>query len=145
MNEQESLAMWKLYAAHQESICIQSTFTALFEALPHDCFVGTVDYIDYESENINLTDIFNFILHKRTSFAHERELRAVLWPPSMKASFESDGRSIIVPIDLMALIKNIYVSPDSDPTLRDIIERLARKYGLDASVNKSDANAPPTY
>jgi hypothetical protein len=79
MNERESLAMWKLYAGHQEAICIQSRFSSLENLLPEECFLGGVNYIDYETSIIDATNSLNFIVHKRASFSHEREVRAVIW------------------------------------------------------------------
>ncbi len=146
MNEHKSLAMWKLYANHQDLICIQSTYQILANLLPNESFVGTVRYIDYEAEYIQVTDVFQYIVHKRKSFEHERELRAVLWTPSLKQRFEAFGEGgLIVPIDLSALILNIHVSPNSDPLLENIVSGLARTYGIGARVKQSGVNSPPSY
>jgi hypothetical protein len=146
MNERESIYMWKFYGAHRESIGVQSTYRKLAYLLPHDAFVGAVKYIDYDTDYIDVTFAFNYIMHKRKSFEHERELRAVIWPPSVKKPFDSmDGQGLIVPIDPNKLIENIFVSPDSEHILQDVILQLARTYGVSASVHKSDVNAAPTY
>lgn len=54
MNDEESLAMWKLYAAQHDSICIQSTCSKIAQLLPDDTFLGTVSYIDYNTQRIPL-------------------------------------------------------------------------------------------
>jgi hypothetical protein len=116
MNEFESLAMWKLYAAHHESVCIQSTYEKLARLLPEQCFLGTVNYIDYSSQFIDLDNALNYIVHKRKGFDHERELRAVLWTgadDTRDAFISIGGKGLLVPIDIGKLIETIFISPDS--------------------------------
>jgi hypothetical protein len=79
MNEHESAAMWKLYSSSNEAVCIRSTYRRLRRCLPQCVFVGEVSYIDYETEGFSPRNVFNAIMHKRLSFAHERELRAIFW------------------------------------------------------------------
>ena len=68
MNEKESMYMWKIYASHHESICVQSTYRKLALLLPDDAFVGIVKYIDYDTDYIDVTFAVNYIVHKRTKF-----------------------------------------------------------------------------
>ena len=146
MNEYESLAMWKLYAAQHDSICIQSTYSKFERLLPHDCFLGTVRYIDYNKEYIDMTNGLQFIVHKRRSFEHERELRSVLWSPAVTTPFKSDdGRGLIVPIDVNDLIDGIYINPNAKPILEDVVNGLKHNYALAAPVHKSDVNEAPNY
>jgi len=37
MNEFESAAMWKLYSTEMESVCLQTTYARLRDALAEDC------------------------------------------------------------------------------------------------------------
>ena len=86
-------------------------------------------------------------MHKRHSFQQEREARAVVWRNGgSEKTFEIiDGKGLLVPIQTSELIEEIFVSPDSDPILREIVERLARDYGVNAPVRQSEVNAAPTY
>ena len=111
MNEAESLAMWKLYAARDDSICVQSTYQKLATLLPSECFLGTVKYIDYDTEFIDVNYAFNYIVHKRNSFEHERELRAVIWPPCVHKPFTSVGDGgLIVPVTTNDLVERIFIT-----------------------------------
>jgi hypothetical protein len=87
VNEQESTAMWKLYASSHQAIAIQSTFSQLNKSLPCNfdespIYLGLVNYIDYENERVlkgdiqDLLDPLKPLAYKRKSFEHERELRA---------------------------------------------------------------------
>jgi hypothetical protein len=145
MNEYESLAMWKLYASQDEAICIQSNFRTLEQLLPGKSLLGIVKYIDYERQYISVTDAFQYIVHKRKSFEHERELRAVLWEPLMEEIEMVGDRGAIVPIDLNKLIKNIFISPNATPILEEVVGGLKSQYRLLAPVNKSRVNDGPDY
>ncbi|KAF5417645.1 MAG: hypothetical protein C5S38_01275 [Candidatus Methanophagaceae archaeon] len=82
INDYESAAMWNLYLKTDEGVAIQSTFKRLTESFlnhaEHDVHIGTVKYIDYETEWLPERYSFNPFLHKRKSFEHERELRAII-------------------------------------------------------------------
>src|SRR3990172_7066486 len=78
MNEYESAAMWSLYAKTNEAIAIQSTYQRLFDCLPPKTYVGKVHYIDYDKDWLPEGNTFFPYVHKRKSFEHEQELRAVI-------------------------------------------------------------------
>jgi len=79
MNEEESPAMWKLYTSQNESICIRSNYKIFARLLPEQSFLGCVKYIDYRRDRFDTNDFLNYIVHKRKSFEHEREIRAVIY------------------------------------------------------------------
>jgi hypothetical protein len=78
MNDHESAAMWRLYAKTDEAISICSTFNKLRESPDEKCYLGVVKYIDYDKEWLPDGNLLYPFVHKRLSFAHERELRAVI-------------------------------------------------------------------
>lgn len=144
MNSEESLAMWKLYATQHESVCIQSTFATLEALLPQQCFLGTVTYIDYFSDFIKTGNVLKYIVHKRHSFSHEREVRAVIWDGHRMTDEETE-RAKIIPIEIDKLIQNIYVSPTAEGILKDVVRGIAEKYGIKASIHRSTALDGPLY
>jgi hypothetical protein len=147
MNEEESFAMWKIYASRNDSVCIQSRFLKLHSLLPDYCFLGVVRYIDYDTDYIDWTNSLNYIVHKRQTFAHERELRSVIWAVQHlqdKLKFV-ENRGIEVPIDPNALVETIFLSPDSEPILQDVVSGLLQTYGITAPVVRSQVNAPPDW
>src|SRR5580700_10204543 len=142
MNEQESAAMWKLYSSSNEAVCIMSTYRRLRECLPPCVFMGEVVYIDYETQGFNPFLATNFILHKRLSFAHERELRALFWEMDgspgaqpYKAQIEPNGLGIEV--DLPRLIERIYVSPTAPSWYANVVQAMTTKSGFDFPVSQS--------
>lgn len=90
MNEHESDAMWRIYARTTDAVAIQSTYAKLFQVLPSQAFLGVVKYIDYDSEWMPEGNLFYSFAHKRKSFEHERELRALIQdaPPKARSGWE---------------------------------------------------------
>jgi hypothetical protein len=77
MSPHESAAMWKIYTITKESIAIRSTFAKLRDRLDENCFIGTVKYIDYETDFFPHGNVLYPFVHKRKSFAYENEIRAL--------------------------------------------------------------------
>jgi hypothetical protein len=145
--------MWKLYASHQQSVAVRSRYNLLSEALPSECFLGCVQYIDYRRSIIPVGNAFNYINCKRLSFAHEHELRAAVWDPTiLQKALTPEGPvhvelepGRIFPVDISKLITEVYVSPNSDGLLFQVVEHECHEYGLSVPVLRSGVNAPPAY
>jgi hypothetical protein len=145
MNEEESPAMWKLYTSQNESICIQSKYQTFANLLPAEVLLGIVKYIDYRRDSFDTKEMWSYILHKRKSFEHEREIRAVVYCNETCPFEQVGGKGLIVPIDIAALIEKIIVSPTSQSPLTEVARGLAKKYGLTAPVIQSRVNDPPEW
>jgi hypothetical protein len=171
MNDQESAAMWKLYALTDQSIAIRSTYSRLKAALPVDVYLGVVKYIDYQtyafpvlpppidssSEAPTRTSpAWNSLencVHKRKSFEHEHELRAVISPKGFPMTagdqvdfdHEPSEPGEWVPVDLDALIAEIRVAPQADPWFEDLVRKVVCRYGLEKTVVRSSLEGDPLF
>jgi hypothetical protein len=150
MNEHDTAAMWKLYSSSNEAVCIRSTYRRLRQCLPQSVLVGEVRYIDYETQGFSIGNTFNYIMHKRLSFAHERELRAIFWemqgtPDAQpyKAKIEPSG--LAMEVDLPALIERVYVSPTAAPWFATLVEAMTTKCGFAFPVSQSVLAESPLY
>ena len=151
MNEQESAAMWRLYTLATEAVCIQSTFSRLASALPGYVNVGVVKYIDYDRDIIPADNLFNAVLHKRKSFSHEQEVRAVAWErlagdkggDEIQKNMNAGGLRISV--NLQQLVERVYISPTASPWFEDVINYLVNANNLKVPVMKSSLAATPLY
>lgn len=148
MNEHKSAAMWKLYSTSNEAVCVRSTYRHLRQCLPQCVMLGEVNYINYETQGFSVENGFNFIMHKRMSFSHERELRAILWEKgadaqSYKAQIGPSGLNIEV--DLPALIERVYVSPTAPPWLAELVGAMTKKCGYAFPVSQSALAEAPLY
>lgn len=172
LNDHESAAMWKLYMSSYEGIAIQSSFKNLKDCFrtPHGdpIYIGKVKYIDYSSEAFGGENYLRAVMHKRTSFAHEQELRAIsllepiiLNPNETIASLEELKNhpehelpeyvqqllrygGVYFPVDLETLIERVHVSPNSPQWYVELVQSIVEKYDLDIQpVHKSAMDEPP--
>jgi len=140
-NDFESAAMWNLYSKSSESVCLQSTYQRLVLALEEKSEIGMVQYVDYLSDFIPEYDPYLAFFHKRKSFEHENEIRAII--KKLDGNEIGVGRGLHVDIDL--LIESIYVSPESPQWFFELIKNTLKKYGIKKPVVKSSLADDPIY
>lgn len=150
MNYHESAAMWNLYTRSNEAIAVKSTYAALYDCLSEDCHLGVVKYIDYESEWLPEGNSMYPFVHKRLSFSHEQELRALIHAPPTKdgkmdyhAEPPDGGRW--VPVDLETLITDIYIAPTAPTWYRTLVGQVLGRYGVDLPVHQSALDREPFF
>ncbi|MBU7573002.1 MAG: DUF2971 domain-containing protein, partial [Hydrogenophaga sp.] len=125
LSAHESAAMWNQYLIHGEGIAICSTYRKLqscFQETQDDVFLGAIRYIDYEKENFyDVGNMFSYVMHKRKSFEHEKEVRAVIsrWGPD---NLPNPKQGINVHINLETLIDKIYVAPGTGSWLTETVQ-----------------------
>jgi hypothetical protein len=131
MNDIESHAMWARYGLESDSICIQTSFTQLRQLLPNQCYLGGVNYIDFDRQVIDVTNSLNAIVHKERKYADEQEIRAVVWGKTAADNFKAVGESgIAVPMDFVALMERLYLHPSVTPMQNRSAADLLCRYGL---------------
>lgn len=156
MSESESAAMWKLHLVSNKRVAIQSTFKRLaksFDSYTQDVFIGQVKYIDYETEYLPEDNVFYPFLHKRRSFEHEHELRAMISSFPSKNLIEffndlskkafADGEYVDVNLDI--LVEKIFVSPASPKWFSELVRSIVSKYSLLKEVTQSSLDSSPVF
>ena len=136
MNEHESAAMWEIYKSGQpQGIAIRSTYRNLAESITDErtIYIGTVSYIDFDTEAISDRNSLYPYVHKRKYFEYEREIRAVYCAPSM-VPHESKADTVTwgpvgpkaepISVDLDRLINAVYVSPKAEPWFAELVQEL---------------------
>ena len=153
MNQHESAAMWKLHLSQNEGIAIRSTTERLEKetenyrgpiqpGYPGAISIGEVKYIDYEEEQISDRSWLNFLMHKRISFKHEQELRAVYWGLDLSGDLCSkDGHNI--KLNLNSLIDRVFVAPTAALWFKTLVENSIEKWGLHIEVEQSSLARSP--
>jgi len=151
-NEYESAAMWKLYLKSDEGIAIKSTYSRLKKSIIDDeiFFIGKVNYIDYEVDYIDPTNFLGPFVHKRKSFEHEKEIRAVImkWPTidgKMDFSKVTIINGLPIKVDVETLIDKIYVSPTAPKWFMDLVSAVVRRYGYDFDIIQSELYYSPIF
>ena len=152
-NEYESEAMWSRYSHHSDGIAVKTKLSSLAGSFtdPIEIYIGQISYLDYDATEVPETGIFAPSLHKRMSFDHEREVRALILeiPPPDGAGFHSGwpdvwevGKNCTV--DLNILVNEVVVSPLAQNWFIDVVSSTAKKYKLQAAVNRSTLADTPT-
>lgn len=149
MNDDESMAMWKLYLSSSDGIAIQTTYSRLQQSFQHAeeaVNMGMVNYIDYDNESFSAMNIDYLFMHKRKCFKHEHEVRCLVrrWPEHWRdAPLIEEGVSI--PVILNVLIENIYVAPTSPDWFLDVVNTVICKFGQGQIAIKSSLAARPKH
>ena len=149
-NDGESAAMWSLYAKSDESICVQTTFGKLTSLLPPSFVGGMVRYIDYETEDLPSLNLFQALMHKRCSYAHEHEFRVIGWiratgDGSDVARALAGDSGLAWPIDPNEYLERVHVSPTAPAWFRGVVERAMQDHQLNADVQQSSLIRSPLY
>jgi len=144
--------MWKLYLKSDEGIAIQSTYKKLKRSLidEEQIFLGVVKYIDYEKEWIDDGNMLSPFVHKRKSYEHEQEVRALVikWPTD-EQGFEFDNETIVdglrIKTDIETLIERIYVAPSTPNWFSELVKAVVNRYGYEFKVEHSKLNEKPLF
>ena len=146
--------MWKLYAKSNEAVCIQSTFRKLRDGFGENVRVGTVRYVDYETEWIPESNPLAPFLYKRKSFEFEREVRALMPLSNLQeAAHASDAKDDLKTphgnwhqVDLPTFIERIYIAPDAPEWFAELTRDVAFRYGYGMiPVTKSSLAKSPLF
>jgi len=154
VNQHESAAMWRLYPA--QAIAVRSTYARLRACLPGApgkpplVYVGLVRYLDYEADAFEEGNTYWPFIHKRKSFEHEKELRALhhdetgdleVWNGTLRKG----PPGVRVDVDLEHLIERIFVAPQSPAWLYELVRKVSDRYGLGKPVEQSALDAPAMF
>lgn len=142
MNSGESAAMWDLYGRDGSAIAFKTSYTKLCEALPSDIYLGMVKYIDFEKDYFALDNIMNPTMHKRRSFEHEKEVRAMIQhfneaSEDYKLDHEVTQFGLTIPFDINIAIDEIHLSPEAKPWFVKMIQETNTKLGITTPLKKS--------
>ena len=151
-NAHESEAMWKLYTRETDGIAIKTDFDSFKDSFTcsEDIFIGSVNYIDYNSDHIPEDNLFYRYLHKRKSFEHEREIRAIGQDvPTNKhgVDWAQDICDIgkYYEIDLPVLIQEVVVAPFAPDWFLELVKSITVRYNFEFPVVKSTLAGIPTW
>ena len=144
MNETESDAMWQLYMPSGQGIAIRTTFGRFKDSVKQSAIQvhgGIVQYVDYNTHECDYSNIFNWSILKRKSYAHENEFRAIALEPTGDVY----GAGLSVKIDATRLIQSVFVSPAAPAWHVDLLRSLTKTHNLDISINRSKLYRHPMY
>ncbi|MBN8291024.1 hypothetical protein JI664_03510 [Rhodobacter sp. NTK016B] len=148
MNSAESAAMWDLFGRDGSAIAFKTSYQRFRDCLPDYAYLGMVNYIDFDKQFFDLKNVFNPAMHKRKSFEHEKEIRAVINKfPNEFYGFDSDEAfsaaheltdfGLTIPFDVNACVEEILIGPDAPPWFERMIKETNAKLSIETPVRKS--------
>jgi hypothetical protein len=145
----ESAAMWKIYLKSNEGIAIRSTVARLrasFSNYSDPVFIGAVKYLNFESEAIPMENLLLPYMHKRKSFEHEKELRAMIWGSRhAKTGLADAPAGLYVDVGLDTLIDAVYAAPGAEDWFVELVRSVCSRYGLKKETRQSDLGSNSLY
>lgn len=158
INNNESMAMWKLFTKQSYGVAITSTIRKYLIELKNDesyktIYANKVEYIDYELKEPFPEDKFVYpFFFKRKSFEYENEFRAIVlnmenfqsmsingsphtWYVNTDVKEWDDG--IEIKVSLQNLIDEVYISPESPEWYKKLVEKVVSKFDIKVPVLKS--------
>ena len=151
LGNSESEAMWRLYCPNESGVAIQLTYRKLVVSIENDpfCYIGCVSYVDYDTQVFRVEgNSFSPVMHKRSSFAHEQEVRLVKTHPDYWGVNSPGGPSgVTVDWSPEAMVDAIYVNPYAPEFYRDVVQSIVRRIApaLENQVIWSPMRAAPVY
>jgi hypothetical protein len=102
--------------------------------------------MNYSEDELDIGNVLTPVLHKRASFKHEQEVRAIsVGEDVLRKVHEPHATGVWQPIDLAALISEIYVAPQAPSWFREVIEVTQRKFGFSLPVIQSSPDELPGW
>ena len=151
-NEFESEAMWNLYATRDRGIAVRTTFASLRDSIADEqsVYVGEVSYVDHGTTFIDELYAFTSFLHKRKSFEHEHEIRAMILHAVRTDSKQGphphlQPAGINCDVDLSKLIEEVVVTPFAEDWLVEVVQAVAGRYSLTAPIRRSALASEPYW
>jgi hypothetical protein len=164
----ETANMWERYKKEKKEIAIQSTYRRLADSFHEDKeneeFIGCVKYIDHEKEShqsdtihghINILDPFSC---KQKSYEIDKELRVLILKLPIKemvidnktltklnCATAFSGNGLLVPVNLDTLIQKVFVSPEAEEWLYELVKSIVEKYEIKKDVIKSSLADDPIF
>lgn len=146
LNNNESVAMWKLYAKTKNSVAIKCRYDTLVQQLPQNCFIGRVNYIDYETTAFPMNNLYYPVMHKRLEYSYESEVRIV--STDVETIIHDDHvppKNIKIGVDMNILLDSVFVSPGCSSFFPDVVNDILEKFVISKTVIKSKLFDPPAH
>jgi hypothetical protein len=137
----ESDAMWRLYGRESKSLAVRTTNSQLDSQLPNHIWLHSVRYIDFDKDVLTSAELsLAPFFHKRHSFEHEKEVRAVIQDRFSEGAGKGKLRKVVVdnqsadciravPVDLNTLLDEIIVSPLAESWFFDVVSQTVERFG----------------
>lgn len=134
----ESFAMWKMYSKDKMGVTIKTDLDSLkksFHKTDRIIHIGEVTYYNKEKFDYSFTNLNYAFLNKLDYYNFEKEIRCI-----SSCRLDEVAECKLVEVDLNELLKTIYISPNSKPEYKKLLELLKKQYNLNFNIEFSEVN-----
>ena len=146
----ESAALWRLFPKSDEGIAIKSTVERLGKSIAegygeYTVWMGSVTYGHGRARERKVNRPRSFssddaVFTKRACFEHEKELRLVIYAHDLAKPIARGRKELKVPVNISSLISEVVISPEAPRWMKNLVERISKKYGFSLAVRQSTLN-----
>jgi hypothetical protein len=157
-NDTESAGLWAQYTGTGNGVAVRTDVGTLRDELnsgsgDKTLVLGAVEYLNYHTESWGTWHQNSAVFHKRTSYAYEQEVRAVIgWPNYAQFTNGSvdpvsmpDVEGLAIPVDRGRLVHSVVISPDANAWFPELVTSVMRRYGLTATPIFSELTKEPDW
>ena len=133
INPCESEAMWKLYSNTESGIAVKTDIGSFKSSFicDEDIYIGAIQYTENNHDiPVEFERFIERFLFKRTSFEHEKELRAItrFYDGIDPVDYHKYYKGKYIKVDISMLIKDVVVYPFAPEWFIDLVKRVTDKY-----------------
>ena len=155
MEDDESAAMWHLYAEEGKGLAISTTvgrllgtcrpFFAERAKKPEDLWYGRVRYVDLLTQKLKAGMMERFFF-KHHVFGSEKEFRlAITLAMTEQFGVRVPAKGVSVEVSLDRLIQHVYIGPSVTGAQQSRVSAALGKHGLQDRIVKSCLLGTPRY
>ena len=142
MEQNESVAMWKMYAKNNLGIAIKTNFRNLknaFNQIEEEILISQVKYTKYDDISMSHKNFLFPMINKNLYYQFEKEVRCFIL-----AVQKIDGvsqplyeRGVLISTSLNTLIESIYLAPNAPEAYEKVINHILTDAGLEVPIVRS--------
>jgi len=150
LSDIESAALWRLFPKSDEGIAIRSTIEKLGDSIAsgsseYAVWTGSVTYghekvRERKSDTPKSYSGDDAVFTKRACFEHEKELRLVIYTHDLEKPIVCDQNGLKLPVGIGSLISEVVISPEAPSWIKDLVERILKRYDFSFGVRQSTLN-----
>lgn len=145
-HEHENAMMWRSYAGNV-GVAVRTSVGMLKNALPNQVVMKSVDYVDFDTVELEYGNLLDRLSYKRLEFFFEREVRAIAWVDRLIGEqvnvFDFRPNGVGIEVDPSAFITEVRVGPQLCPWFAETLAAIIKSLGFEIPVIPSRFREEP--
>lgn len=145
-SKNESANLWKNYSSLTEGIMLKSSISKLIKSLvvaTEEIQLTEINYLDYSQDYMPDGNTNYRLMHKQNAYSYENEVRLIYtkipesgWVHDWSKEEVQNG--VYIKVNIIELIDEIIISPNSQNCFFKSVKDIMEKYALNKPITKSE-------